>query len=152
MRHVVWARGRERGVGRPLMSDPLEVRLQRARAALDVAKRRLGQAIVDLGPASRAEKVEVSAVVKAALSKLRAARAKIEHLEGALRVANLETARLALADAERELERAIERIAPAPRSQKAWVDAGVERAFDNMRRARLALEELASPAPGDDDA
>lgn len=58
-------------------------------------------------------------------------------------MANLDAARAAIAEAEHELDRAVERIAPGPRSRKAWADLGVEGALEKLRIARQTLADLA---------
>lgn len=91
---------------------------------------------------ARADKTEVSREVRAALSRLRATKAKLDHLENALTNASLQTARSALDEAERDLDGLIDRMRPAPRSEKTWMSAPLEEALERVADARATLVEL----------
>jgi hypothetical protein len=54
----------------------------------------------------------------------------------------LVSAKEKLADAQRDLERVINEIASAPREEKTGVTPVVERAFEQVKSAREAVEEL----------
>lgn len=132
------------------MTEPLRARIEAAQRALRDSEQRLSAAIAEGGAMARADKTEVSREVRAALSKLRATKAKLEHLESALASSSLEAARSALDEAERELDALIDKMRPAPRSQKQWM-APLEEALDRVTDARATLGELREALEASDD-
>lgn len=124
------------------MTKPPRARIETARSAIQDVEEHLARAIRSEGSGARAEKREVSPEVRAALVRLRAAKAKLAHLERALAEADLDTARDALTRAESDLESMIERMSPAPRSSKTWVSPAIEDALERVAIARDTLRDL----------
>lgn len=133
------------------MTQSLIARIESAQKSIQQAETRLREAIASTDGGARAAKVEVSDSVRGALSRLRAAKAKLAHLESALSRRQLGAAHAALQEAELELDRAIEGIDVAVRSEKKWMTDVVEQAFDQMREARATLEELEAATAPDED-
>ena len=120
----------------------LKNRIDVARLKVGEAEERLGAAIRASESSPRAQKVVITPEVRAAFSKLRAAKAKLGHLEGGLSQANLEAARAALTQAEQEFDRVVDGIGPTPENREAWIDLGIEDALEKVRAARQTLAEL----------
>lgn len=59
--------------------------------------------------------------------------------------AKLAEARTAIADAEAELDRLMQRIEPSSRPEKTLITESLQAAFERVRAARKALNELDAP-------
>lgn len=124
------------------MVDSLRERIAGARKSVEVAERRLGGIIGGTVEGARAQKVEASQELRAALTKLRAARAKLAHLEGRVTDASLHVARQTVLETIGELDRAIRDLRPELRSNKVWVTPALEAAIAAATTARERLAEL----------
>lgn len=124
------------------MENSLRDQIATARAAVRSAELGLGGIIAAYGESARATKVSAGPELGAALSKLRAARAKLEHLTGGAATADLGAARQKAFEALADLDRALREMQPAPRSEKVWVTSALETALAATRTARERVAEL----------
>jgi hypothetical protein len=129
----------------------MQAKLEAARSAIGEAEKDLRRVVRDSAVAPRAQKVEVDEVVRVALSSLGTARAGLAELERSVAQENLEAAKTALSDGERDLDRVIQGMEVAARAEKTWVTGVVEDAFEKLRAAKARLADLEKVIPDDED-
>jgi len=127
-------------------------KIEAAKTAIGEAETELGNVVAgDSAVALRAEKVEASAAVRAAFSRLRAAKEKLIDLEKLVALAEIEAARTAIGAAEGDLDRALDEIEVAARAEKTWVTDVVEEALTKLRAAKGKLVDVEKSIPPDED-
>jgi hypothetical protein len=115
------------------------------------AEAELQKAIEVIAVAPRSAKSVVSEAVRDALARLNDSRTKIVELERHLALAQLTPARAATLQAERDLDRAIEKIKISQETEKTWITDGVGEAFSKLKAARERLVVLEKLVGADSD-
>jgi len=129
----------------------LLTKIEAAKTALGDAEGELRKLVGEAAVASRPEKVEVSEVIRAAFVRLRVATAQLVDLDRLLALSELEEARAAIGDAEKDLARVFDEMAVASRAEKTWVPEVVEEALANLNAAKRRLIDLETSIQTDED-
>jgi hypothetical protein len=116
--------------------------IEAAEEAIRVAERELEKIVGDIEVEPRAEKKEVTDVVRAAFSKVDLAKAKLIDVERAVTATKIAAAKAVIAEAERDLEVAIDEIVLSSSTDKQWKTGVVDDASARVRAARMRLVEL----------
>lgn len=133
------------------MPSDLPGRISAATDALRDAERRLRELLAESQSSPRAEKVEISAELRTAFAELRQARATLAELERPTAVASLELAREALANAEADLDRALDALEVCPRAEKKWVSDAVQESFTKLEAVKDRLARVEAALADDDE-
>jgi len=120
-------------------------RIEAAKDAVTLAEAQLGEVTAE------PQEVKSSGDVRAATSRLNAARAKLAHLNDLLAEAKLESARSAVTSAEKELDVIIQRMVVETDAEKIWATARVRNALSALRTAKVTLEAIEASVEGDED-
>lgn len=125
--------------------------IEAVKQAIGDAERELSKIVGDIAAAPRAEKNEVSEVVRAAFLKLEAAKRELTDMERSVALAKLEGAKAAITEAERNLEKAIDEIEISARAEKTWMTQVVVDAFARLKAAKGKLVDLGKSIASEKD-
>lgn len=122
-----------------------------AKKAINNAEIELQKIVGNIEIVPRAQKIEVSGVVRAAFSRLEAARVRLVEVEKSVAGLQLETARKAIIEAEKNLEMAVDEIVGSASADKALVTCAVNDSFVQLKATKKKLVELKKSASRESD-
>jgi hypothetical protein len=113
-----------------------------ARTAIAEAERELDKLVKGNLGAPRAQKVEISAGIRAAFSKLAEAKEELVELDRAASVSKVAAAQAAIGEAERDLDRVVRELSVSQNPDNTLVTDVVTEAFRKLTQAKATLVDL----------